>query len=98
MLPRPQRAISAWAQDENADAVAAFAARSDAPEKLRVEALQELADWTKPPGRDRVTGLTQIRWHPRPPEIAADACSRRRWLASSASPDKVRQEAAKVGR
>jgi quinoprotein glucose dehydrogenase len=47
----------------NAEALAAFAARQDVPEGLRVEALRALADWEKPPGRDRVVGV----WRPLPP-------------------------------
>jgi quinoprotein glucose dehydrogenase len=43
-----------------AQALAAFAARSDAPEKMRVEALEELGDWEHPAGIDRVVGL----WRP----------------------------------
>ncbi len=46
---------------EHAQRVAQFAA-SDAPEALRVEALELLALWPKPPGRDRVVGL----WRPLP--------------------------------
>ena len=56
--------------EESAKVLAAFAARSDAPESMRVEALDELADWTHPSGRDRVVGL----WRPvaavRPVEVA----------------------------
>jgi quinoprotein glucose dehydrogenase len=44
---------------ENAAAVAAFAARTGTPEKMRVEALKMLGEWAKPGRRDRVTGLTQ---------------------------------------
>jgi quinoprotein glucose dehydrogenase len=44
---------------ENAAAVAGFAARADAPPKLRVEAVRLLGMWASPPRRDRVTGLTQ---------------------------------------
>lgn len=47
-------------QAEDAARVAALAARSDAPERVRLEALGALADWAKPSGRDRVTGL----WRP----------------------------------
>ena len=43
-----------------AGALAAFAARTDADEKMRVQALEELADWPHPSGRDRVVGL----WRP----------------------------------
>jgi quinoprotein glucose dehydrogenase len=43
---------------QDANALAAFAARADVPEKLRVEALRDLGTWAKPERRDRVTGLT----------------------------------------
>jgi quinoprotein glucose dehydrogenase len=79
---------------ENAEAVAAFAARAEAPESLRVEALRELGDWAKPAGRDRVMGL----WRPLPPrpaELAADAI-RPHLTALFTGPDRVRQEAAAV--
>jgi quinoprotein glucose dehydrogenase len=45
-----------------AAALAKFAARADAPENMRVEALAELADWEHPSGIDRVVGL----WRPVP--------------------------------
>jgi quinoprotein glucose dehydrogenase len=80
---------------DNAAAVAAFAARPDAPEKLRVEALEELAAWTMPAGRDRIMGL----WRPlapRPPERAADAF-RGALAAVFTGPDKVREQAVKTG-
>ena len=54
--------------DVNAKALATFAA-SDAPEALRVEALELLALWPKPPGRDRVVGL----WRPLPAREGAVA-------------------------
>ncbi len=76
---------------ENAEAVAAFASRADASETLRIEALRELADWTKPSGRDRVMGV----WRPldpRPAERAADAF-RAQLGAIFSGPDKVRQAA-----
>jgi quinoprotein glucose dehydrogenase len=57
----------------SAQALAAFAARPDAPETMRAEALEELADWEHPAGIDRVIGL----WRPvaavRPRETAAEA-------------------------
>lgn len=43
----------------NAQAVAAFAQREDAPQYLRIEALRMLDDWASPPPRDRVTGAWQ---------------------------------------
>jgi quinoprotein glucose dehydrogenase len=81
-------------QPANAEAVAAFAARPDAPETLRVEALRELAEWAKPAGRDRVMGLWRPL-QPRPASVAADAV-RPRLAALFTGPDKVRQEAAKL--
>jgi quinoprotein glucose dehydrogenase len=44
---------------ENAKAVAAFAARSGAPDSLRIEALEMLADWSEPPRRDKIVGLSR---------------------------------------
>jgi quinoprotein glucose dehydrogenase len=41
----------------NATALADFAARTDAPESVRVEALEDLADWPQPPKRDKIVGL-----------------------------------------
>ncbi len=42
---------------EDAVALAAYAARADAPEKLRIEAINQLALWPKPPARDRIVGV-----------------------------------------
>lgn len=56
----------------NAMALAAFAATSNARDTLRAEALTLLGDWEQPSGRDRITGL----WRPiekRDPQIAAAA-------------------------
>ena len=44
-------------QPANARALAAYAARADAPAKLRSEALAQLALWPKPPARDRIVGV-----------------------------------------
>ena len=41
----------------NATSLAKYAARADAPEKFRYEALTQLALWANPPARDRVVGL-----------------------------------------
>ncbi|HEY1861921.1 MAG TPA: PVC-type heme-binding CxxCH protein, partial [Gemmataceae bacterium] len=79
---------------ENAVALASVAARPKASEALRIEALKELGDWTKPSGRDRVMGL----WRPLEPRaenIAADAV-RPALGGIFSGPDKVRQEGAKL--
>ncbi|MEO5960593.1 MAG: HEAT repeat domain-containing protein, partial [Opitutaceae bacterium] len=43
-------------QPANAKALAAYAARTDAPAKLRAEAITQLALWPTPPQRDRIVG------------------------------------------
>ncbi len=81
-------------KEENARAVARFAARSDVPADLRVEALRELSLWAKPPGRDRIMGV----WRPlapRPNGIAAEAL-RPALGGIFTGPNSVRKEAAKV--
>ncbi len=50
------------------------AANSELPETVRVEALDSLRDWAKPPRRDRVTGLI-LPLEPRDPAPARDALS-----------------------
>ncbi|MEO6244444.1 MAG: HEAT repeat domain-containing protein, partial [Opitutaceae bacterium] len=55
-----QRAINAHfrlGQPANAAALATYAARADAPAKLRAEALAQLALWPTPPPRDRLVGI-----------------------------------------
>ncbi len=56
---------------DNARALARFAARADAPEALRVEALEMLGQWAQPSGRDRVVGL----WRPLPVRPAGEAAA-----------------------
>jgi quinoprotein glucose dehydrogenase len=46
----------------NAEALAQFAANPSNADNLRADALHALADWAKPSGRDRITGL----WRPVP--------------------------------
>src|ERR1051326_374892 len=45
---------------QTAKALAAFATDKNAPDNMRAEAIEELADWEHPSGRDRVIGL----WRP----------------------------------
>ncbi|HRE81656.1 MAG TPA: HEAT repeat domain-containing protein [Opitutaceae bacterium] len=54
---------------QNALALAAFALRTDAPERLRVEALAHLTAWATPPARDRILGI----YRPLSPREAAPA-------------------------
>ena len=59
--PALRRVINANARVGNVSALARVAARADVPEKVRVEAVELLAEAPKPPVRDKVTGL----WRPR---------------------------------
>src|SRR5262249_14598024 len=80
---------------QTAAAFAAFAARSYASEKLRVEAVRTLGDWANPGRRDRVTGATQVPVF-RDSSLAADAM-RKNIDGILAGPDRLREEAARVG-
>jgi quinoprotein glucose dehydrogenase len=91
---RAQHAHYRLGQSENAATVADYAARADAPEKMRVEALKLLGQWAKPPRRDQVTGLTQ-NLAPRDPKIAVEAIQRSLGGLFAGS-NIVRQQAAKV--
>lgn len=71
-VPALRRIINAnfrLGSPKQAEALARFAARSDVPEEMRVEALQCLENWAQPSGRDRTTGL----WRPLEPRDAAAA-------------------------
>ncbi len=70
--PLLRRVINANFQLGTPDAAASlarFAARADAPENLRVEALEALALWTNPPALDRVLNIHR----PLPPRDTAPA-------------------------
>ncbi|HMJ90996.1 MAG TPA: hypothetical protein VK530_14330, partial [Candidatus Acidoferrum sp.] len=72
VLRRVLNANSRVGDSNSALALATFAAATTAPEKARAEAIALLADWEKPSGRDRITGL----WRPLPKRdatVAADA-------------------------
>jgi quinoprotein glucose dehydrogenase len=84
---------------ENAEAVAALAAHPRASEAMRVEALEMLAAWAKPSGRDRVLGL----WRPLEGrggaasyQAIAAAAAQKQLAGFFAGPAKVRQAAAKL--
>ncbi|HTL31157.1 MAG TPA: PVC-type heme-binding CxxCH protein [Tepidisphaeraceae bacterium] len=73
-VPLAHRALNAnfrVGAAENARAVASFAERKDGPELMRVEALNMLKMWAKPPGKDRVLGT----WRPLPERDGAIATS-----------------------
>lgn len=95
--PAMLRALAAnyrLGQPENARALASFAARADAAEVLRLEALSMLANWAKPSGRDKVVGL----WRPLAPRDAEVAVAALRPMLPGilTTNEKVRQAGAKV--
>lgn len=57
VLRRSANAAFRLGGESNAIALAKFAAWDDAPESVRVEALEALADWGAAPKRDRIVGL-----------------------------------------
>lgn len=79
---------------ENAAAIAAYAARPDAPDAMRLEALDMLANWAKPSNRDRVLGM----WRPLAERPTADAAAALRTNLAGifSGTDKVRSTAAQV--
>jgi quinoprotein glucose dehydrogenase len=79
---------------EHAEAVARFAARSDAPLKMRLEALKMLESWAEPNGRDRIVGV----WRPvgKREATIAPAALRSQLAGIFSGPDALRKEAARV--
>ena len=73
LLRRVLNANFHFGTQKTAQALAAFATWSEAPENMRVEALKELGDWEHPAGIDRVIGLWRHVAAVRPVQIAADA-------------------------
>jgi quinoprotein glucose dehydrogenase len=99
-LPKPTRPV--WLRsinanlrlggEEQAAAVAAFAADEKNPEEGRAEALWALANWAKPPVRDRVMGLIRPIAE-RDPRIAAAVAKPVAAKIATAGPTKVRVRA-----
>jgi quinoprotein glucose dehydrogenase len=81
---------------ESAKALAGFAARGEAGENMRVEALDELADWPHPSGRDRVVGLWRPMAAVRPRETAVEALQPALTGILREAPDSVRIAASRA--
>lgn len=58
---------------ESADRLAGLALNQDLPSRIRADALEDLANWEKPSGRDRITGLWRPTAGPRRVEDAREA-------------------------
>ncbi len=69
ILSRVLNANYRLGQPANAALLSAFASAPEAPENFRVEAVNLLASWATPSGRDRLTGL----WRPLPERDAQSA-------------------------
>jgi quinoprotein glucose dehydrogenase len=99
-LPEPllRRSINACyrlGRPEDARALAAFAARPDAPAAERVEVLDLLAGWANPPGLDMITGL----WRPLPARSAGpagEALAARLDAVLTGGPDSLQRAAARA--
>lgn len=79
--------------------LASISSRSDLPENMRVEALEELGDWPHPSGRDRVVGLWRALAAVRPVETASQALEPKIAGLLRSAPDDVRVAALRaVGR
>lgn len=80
---------------ENAKALAAFAADIDVPEGSRKDALEALAIWAKPDGKDRLVGI----WRPIPDRDGSAAVAAMTSVAPTLlkeSPAKVQEATAKL--
>ena len=90
LLRRVLNANFHFGTPKTAQALAGFAANSAAPATMRVEALEELADWGHPAGIDRVIGL----WRPvaavRHDETAVEALDPQLSSLLRSAPDEVR--------
>lgn len=82
---------------ENAQALAQFAAKKDAPDVLRALALKMLGDWAGPPRRDYVTGLTQ-KLDARDKQVASDALNKVVTGVFSSPPNVQKQAASTAGK
>jgi quinoprotein glucose dehydrogenase len=69
LLRRVQAAALRLGQPGHAVALAETASRPDLPPVVRLQALEMLGNWARPPGRDAVMGL----WRPIPPRQAVSA-------------------------
>jgi quinoprotein glucose dehydrogenase len=82
---------------EAAKALANFAARSDAPASVRIEALNDLAEWAKPANLDHITTLYRPL-APRDPKPARDAASEIVKAITEDAPSAVKAAAANLMR
>jgi quinoprotein glucose dehydrogenase len=107
--PRPTGAPADWilwravnahfrlGTTESANALAAFAARGDAPAAVRIEALNDLAEWAKPNNLDHITTLYRPL-APRDAKPARDAAVGIAQAIAEDAPNNVKAAAANLMR
>ena len=94
MLRRVLNANYRYGMRDSAKVVANLAANNQLPEQIRADALRELAEWERPPGRDRITGLWRPVVGPRSERHAIEAIEPQMVQLIRTGPDRVRVAAA----
>ena len=97
--PLMRRVLNAnyrFGTDGTAKALAAYAARDGAPETLRAEAIDALAQWPANSGRDRITGLWRPTAFARSEKVPAEALKPVATGLLSSAPTPVRAAVARA--
>ncbi len=94
LLRRVVNANYRYGTRETAKVVADIAANNEVPEQIRADALRELAEWERPSGRDRITGLWRPVVGPRSERHAIEAIEPQIAQIIRTGPDRVRVAAA----
>lgn len=95
MLRRVLNANYRYGTKESAQRVANLAANEALPEEIRAQALRDLAEWERPSGRDRITGLWRPVVGPRSQRHASEAIEPGLANLIRTGPDAVRIAAAR---
>jgi quinoprotein glucose dehydrogenase len=81
---------------ESAKNLVALASNENLPERIRMDALEDLGAWEHPSGRDRITGLWRPTAGPRELKDAKDALRPQITKLLASGPDQVRLAAARA--
>jgi quinoprotein glucose dehydrogenase len=83
---------------ESAKTLVALASDDNQPNRVRIDALEDLGNWEHPSGRDRITGLWRPTAGPRDVNHAKDALRPVITKLLASAPDQVRLAAARAAR
>ncbi|HUS36390.1 MAG TPA: PVC-type heme-binding CxxCH protein [Verrucomicrobiae bacterium] len=83
---------------DSAKTLLAIASNEDLPNRTRVDAMEDLANWEHPSGRDRITGLWRPTAGPRNPNDAKNALRPQITKLLAGGSDQVRLAAARAAR